>query len=454
MSSPRLLVVDDDPDLVDFVSKALEPLQLTIDSAGSGEAALLRVREQSPELMLLDLVLPGIDGLETLRRLRREGFGFPVVLITSHGAIGSTIEAMEQGAWDYLAKPLHVAELEALVERCLRYLRHPDGLDEPAGESGIVLLGGSAPMVELFKAIGRVAKQDSPVLLVGERGSGKRLVARAIHGYSGRSGPLLALDCMAIPETLLERAVFGGEDPQEVGLLERARHGSLLLARAEELPRVLQNRLLTVLEERLIRRPGSREPVPLETRIIATLREPGAEGTAGELHEDLWERLAEHHIRIPPLRERGEDLRLLCDECVRRLAPRSGRKVESIESLCYERLQQHSWPGNVSELWGALAEALTRGTGPVLLAAELPELEPVPPPAAPDDVADSLVRLERIQISKVLDETGWNQSAAAKRLGIHRNTLRRKIRQYQLEPPGDGAATPPAESVRLSEEIH
>ena len=443
MNAPRLLVVDDDPDLVDFVSKALEPSNLTIESAGSGEAALLRVREQAPEVMLLDLVLPGIDGLETLRRLRREGFEFPVVLITSHGGMETTIQAMEEGAWDYLAKPLHVAELISLVERCLRYAGRPGGaaqLSDAASE--IVLLGGSAAMVELFKAIGRVAKQEASVLLIGERGSGKRLVARAIHSHSGRPGPLLALDCAAMPETLLERELFGhgdglapGAEHQGIGILERARQGSVLLEKVGDLALLLQGSLLHALELRAIHRPGNSELIPLDVRIIAATREGlEAEVAKGGFRGDLLSRLAEVTIRIPPLRERGEDLNLLTDEWVRRLAPRSGRKIASIEPELYARLKEHSWPGNIQELWSVLEQALLRGEGPVLKASELPEFEAiqeVPPMVA----AETLDVLEQAQIAKVLEETGWNQSAAAKRLGIHRNTLRRKIREYQLHPP-------------------
>jgi two-component system response regulator HydG len=433
MSSPRLLVVDDDPDLVAFVSKALEGPNLTIESAGSGESALARVREQPPELMLLDLVLPGIDGLETLRRLRSEGFEFPVVLITSHGGMDTTIQAMEEGAWDYLAKPLHVAQLTTLVERCLRYTRRPDGTGGLSDEvAEIVLVGGSAPMVELFKAIGSVARQPAPVLLIGERGSGKRLVARAIHRHSGRPGPLLALDC-EVPETLLERALFGHEEEQQTGILTRVGQGTLLLEHVGDLAPLVQGRLLRVLEERAILLPGANEPVPLELAIIATSNEGlEAQVAKGAFRADLLARLSQVSIRIPPLRERGEDLRLLADECVRRLAPRNGRQIESLEPELYDRLRLHSWPGNVRELWSVLEQTIARGAGPVLKASELPDLGSAEPPSS---AGDKLETLEQSHIARVLQESGWNQSAAAKRLGIHRNTLRRKIREYRLHPP-------------------
>ena len=433
MSSRRLLVVDDDPDLVSFVSKALEGPNLTIESVGSGEAALERVREQPPELMLLDLVLPGIDGLETLRRLRREGFEFPIVLITSHGGMDTTIQAMEEGAWDYVAKPLHVAQLTTLVERCLRYTRRPDGTGGLSDEVGeIVLVGGSAPMVELFKAIGRVARQPAPVLLIGERGSGKRLVARAIHRHSGRPGPLLALDC-EVPETLLERALFGHEEERQTGILTRVGQGTLLLEHVGDLAPLVQGLLLRVLEERAILLPGANEPVPLELAIIATSNEGlEAQVAKGAFRADLMARLSQVSVRIPPLRERGEDLRLLADECVRRLAPRNARQIESLEPELYDRLCLHSWPGNVRELWSVLEQTIARGAGPVLKASELPDLGSAQPPSS---AGDKLETLEQSHIARVLQESDWNQSAAAKRLGIHRNTLRRKIREYRLRPP-------------------
>jgi two-component system nitrogen regulation response regulator GlnG len=440
MTPPQLLLVDDDPDLVDFVTRALEPTHLMIESAGSGEAALDRVRERPPELMLLDLVLPGIDGLETLRQLRREGFEFPVVLITSHGGMETTIQAMEEGAWDYLAKPLHVAELTNLVERCLRSTERPGGAVELSDPSEIVLLGSSPAMVELFKAIGRVAKQAVAVLLIGERGSGKRLVARGIHRHSGHPGPLLALDCAAMPETFVARELFGQESGvrgevqhQVIGMLEQARQGTLLLEQVGDLALPLQGSLLHVLEERAFHRPGHHELIPLEARIIAATREglevPVAQGS---FRGDLLSRLAEVTIRIPPLRERGEDVRLLTEEWVRRLAPRSARRIASIEPELHTRLEAHSWPGNVQELWSVLEQALLRGAGPVLKASELPHLEATPQ-VPPLGTAETLGGLEQAHIAKVLEEMGWNQSAAAKRLGIHRNTLRRKIREYGLQ---------------------
>ncbi|HEV8358210.1 MAG TPA: sigma-54 dependent transcriptional regulator [Gemmatimonadales bacterium] len=445
--APRLLLVDDDPDLVDFVTRALGTSNLAIECAGSGEAALDRVRQQPPQLVLLDLVLPGIDGLETLRRLRREGFELPVVLITGRGDMETAIRAMEEGAWDYLPKPLHVAELTTLVERCLRYSSQAEssgtGADLADDSSELVLLGRSRAMVEVFKSIGRVARQQVAVLLIGERGSGKRLVARAIHRHSGRPGPLLELDCAAIPEPLLERELFGREEGTVEGaehrgmrILERARQGTLFLDQVGGLPLLLQGKLLRVLEERTAPQPAGDSVIAVDARLIAgTSQELGDQVAGGGFRQDLFASLAELTIRIPPLRERGEDLHLLADECVRRLAARVGRKIESIEPELYERLERHSWPGNIPELWTVLEQALLRAAGPVLAATDVPDFGSHPQSGR---AADRLVTLEQTQIARVLEETGWNQSEAARRLGIHRNTLGRKIREYHLQPPGPG----------------
>jgi len=446
MSSPRLLVVDDDPNLVDFVVAALQTSNVRVESAASGEEALERVRERPPDAMLLDVVLPQIDGLETLRRIRREGFEMPIVVITSHGSPETTIQAMEEGAWDYLAKPLHVAELTDLVERLVQHTGTglaPDAAVDLAEESSeFLLLGQSPPMVELFKAIGRVAKQDFTVLLVGESGSGKELVARAIHRHSGRRGPFLAANCAAIPETLLESEFFGhekgaftGADRRRIGKFERARGGTLLLDEAGDMPLPLQGKMLRVLEERAIERLGGGELVALDVRLIAaTLRELEDLIAEGRFREDLYYRLAEITVRIPPLRERGADLRLLTDEFVRHLALRTGRRIESIAPEVYQRLQAHSWPGNVRELRNVLEQGLVLGRGPVLTAADLPDFtrsRHLPSASA----TSSLEALEKTHIARVLEETGWNQTAAAKHLGIHRNTLRRKIGEYGLRPP-------------------
>lgn len=445
MTSPRLLVVDDDPNLIDFVVAALGPSNLTIESAASGEEALDRVREGSPAIMLLDLVLPGIDGLETLRRLRREGFELPIVMITSYGNAETTMQAMEEGAWDYLTKPLHVADLTSLVERLLQHTDQAgiaSVADLADGSPELLLLGRSPAMVEVFKAIGRVAKRDDTVLLVGESGSGKGLAARAIHRHSGRPGPLLAIDCAAVPETLLESEFFGheesplpGADRRRIGKFERAQQGTLLLDDVDDLPLLLQGKMLRVLEDRTIKRLGGSEAIAVDVRLIAaTLVELEGRVAEGRFREDLFYRLAEVTIRIPPLRERGEDLQLLTEEFVRRLAARIGRQIESIEPEVYRRLQEHPWPGNVRELWQVLRETLVLGRGPVLTVADLPDF------AGGRDLqsasmADSLEMLEQAHIAQVLQETSWNQTKAAKRLGIHRNTLRRKIREYGLVPP-------------------
>lgn len=458
----RLLVVDDDPNIIAFVRATFGgERELEVLAAQSGEEALERVRASRPDVILLDVVLPGLDGMETLRALRRGGVEAPVILITSHASMDLALSAMKDGAHDFLTKPIPAAALSRIVRTLLReggreatpvepLAGHGDGSTADRGSDGPLMVGRSPAMVEVFKTVGRVAQTNATVLLSGETGTGKGLVARLIHRHSRRRGRFQAVSCAAIPETLLESELFGhergaftGADRRKPGKFELADSGTLFLDEIGDMPPLLQPKILHALEEREIERLGGTEGIPVSARIVAATSSPLGERLAqGRFREDLYYRLAVITIRLPPLRERGSDLRRLTEHFVRRLAPRVGRRIERISEAVHEALEGYDWPGNVRELRNVLERSLILGRGPVLTTADLPELRSGGSDVGLDGSLRRLARhgvpleeVERRYIADVLEEAEWNRSEAARRLEIHRNTLRSKMRRYGITPP-------------------
>lgn len=460
----RVLVVDDDPDVGLFAETVLGGEGIAVLSATTGEEALNRVAEAAPDVVLLDVVLPGMDGLEVLRLLRDRGLVAPVLLITSHASMDVAMEAMQSGAYDFLTKPIRPSALVNAVRHAARSARAGRGGVEEAGAEGTEsapagsgpagpprLIGKCPAMVEVFKTMGRVAGTRATVLVTGETGTGKELVARVIHDRSGRPGPFQAVNCAAIPETLLESELFGhekgaftGADGPKPGKFELADGGTLFLDEIGDMPTGLQQKILRALEQREIERLGGTEPTPVDVRVVAATHAPLEDRVAaGDFRKDLFFRLAVIRISLPPLRDRGEDLGRLTDHFVDRLGAETRRRVERVDDHVYERLASYRWPGNVRELRNVLERALILGRGPALTAADLPELRP--PDAATEagdglpDLARRGASLEEVEgryVRAVLDRNGWNRTESARVLGIHRNTLRRKIEEYGLEEPG------------------
>ncbi len=457
----RLLVVDDDPDVITFVQAIFgHDRQIDVVAAASGEEALERVRASRPNVILLDVVLPGLDGLETLRALRRGGVEAPVILITSHASMDLALAAMKEGAHDFLTKPIPAAALSRIV----RTLLQEDGrggtpvaplpgesVRDSAEPSETPLMVGRSPaMVEVFKTVGRVAQTNATVLLSGETGTGKGLVARLIHQHSRRRGRFQVVSCAAIPHTLLESELFGhergaftGADRRKPGKFELAESGTLFLDEIGDMPPLMQPKILRALEEREIERLGGTEGIPVSARVVAATSLPLEKRLAeGRFREDLYYRLAVVTIHLPPLRERGSDLRKLTEHFVRCLGPRVGRRIERISEAAHEKLEAYDWPGNVRELRNVLERSLILGRGPLLTTSNLPHLESRGShyeagrslrALAKREV--SLEELERRYIVDVLEETDWNRSEAARRLEIHRNTLRSKMQRYGIAPP-------------------
>jgi DNA-binding NtrC family response regulator len=455
----------------------LEPLRRAfpapahrVQVAGTIHAGLELVRTDSPHVIVLDLGLPDQSGLEVYQQIRRINPHLPVIVVAGSQRADAAIEPIKQGAYDCLFKPLELPQLRRVVVEALNVARRilqpivseETGTDLDAG-SGIV---GSCPaMSEVYKAIGRVAAQDVPVLITGESGTGKELAARAIYQHGSRvHAPFVALNCAAIPETLLESELFGhekgaftGATQRRIGKFEQCSGGTLFLDEVGDMPLALQAKILRLLQDQTFERVGGNETIRTDVRLIAaTHRDLKAWSAEGRFRPDLYYRLGVFAIHLPPLRERGDDLPLLVRHYLRRFSCELLREVREIAPETLERLRGYSWPGNVRELQSVLKQAILRAHGPVLQPDFLPELREAPGqpaalvtppegrldveayihrrlgPASRDLYKETLRELDRLLLPRVLEYTGGNQARAALLLGIARRTLRQKLRDLEL----------------------
>ena len=455
----KILLVDDERNVHYSLQRALGEA-FRIISALSGEEALQRLPVEKPHLILLDVKLPGADGLETLQRIKAVDRDVPVILLTAYGTTETAITAMKHGAYDYLLKPVDIASLRGIVTKAL-HLRALTGqvetLSLPESSQATPLLGRSVVMQDLYKMIGRVAPTDSTVLLSGESGTGKELVARAIHQHSLRSdGPWVALNCAAIPEPLLESELFGHEKGAFTGAIERkpgsfeeASGGTLFLDEAGELPLTVQAKLLCALQEKEIRRLGGRESMPIDVRIIAATNKDleGAVARA-EFREDLYYRLNVIHLHLPPLRARQEDIPLLAQHFLTRYSRELELPVGGFATEALEALSAHPWPGNVRELENIIKQALMTCRGYLITGEDLRlgerSIARVQPPPPRDPLDEGLEQMLLTQVGhayhgvedrlirKALELTKHNQVRAAHLLGISRNILRHRMKQFGL----------------------
>jgi two-component system nitrogen regulation response regulator GlnG len=467
----NLLLIDDDPDLLPDQMRQVFPASAhRVEIAPTGSEGLERARDGRPDVIFLDLRLPDKSGLDVLTQLREIDARIPVVLVTVARSSDAAIEAMREGAYDYLLKPVDLEKLRRVTGEALkvaRMMREPAVIARtlPDDDQGEAIVGSCPAMQEVYKAIGRVANQTFPVLITGESGTGKELVARAIYQHGPRAkAPFLALNCAAIPETLLESELFGhekgaftGAERRRIGKFEQCNGGTLFLDEIGDMPLPAQAKLLRVLQEQSFERIGGSETVRTDVRLIAaTHRDLKARSDESQFRPDLYYRLGVFAIRLPPLRERGEDLALLVRFYLRRVNRELGRDVHEVAPEALARLRGYSWPGNVRELQSVLKQALLRAHGPVLLADFLPELAEAPVPAAPaappgegfgpesflirpqlgpdarELYAETHRELDRLLLPRILDYTGGNQHRAALLLGIARKTLRTKLRELGL----------------------
>jgi len=450
MAGQWILVAEDEPTAREALRGLLEAEGYQVLTAPDGESALRAALERRPEVMLLDVRMPGMDGLSVQQRLREAEAGISVVVMTAYGGSSVAIEAMKQGAFDYLTKPVDAGRLLAVIQRALAARSLEAGAEAVGGLGRGPLVGDSAVMQEVYKRIGQYARSDATVLVRGESGTGKELVVDAIHQHSSRSGgPLVKINCAAIPEGLLEAELFGHERGafthalyRRVGRFEEADGGSLFLDEVGDLPAAIQAKLLRALQERSIERLGSNKPIHVDIRLMAaTARDLEKDVAEGRFREDLYYRLNVLTIRLPPLRERKQDIPALVGHFLRRAGKGVSISAEAMQALC-----GYEWPGNVRELENVVERAVALAHGGVIGVEEI-QLGPAPVSGSvsvggvgawTDQVPEgakleeAVEALERAMIERALRVSGGNKSKAAEVLGIHRRLLYEKLRRYGL----------------------
>jgi DNA-binding NtrC family response regulator len=449
----RVLVVDDEAPQRDILNAILSGAGWDVATAADAKGAMRALDPVPPDVILTDLKMAGKDGLDLLADLRRTAPGIPVILMTAHGTVETAVRAMKEGAFDYLTKPLGRDELLITLSRALdrvqlerqnRELR--EALEERLSDRNIIADHGS--MRGVLKLVEKVAPSSSTVLIYGETGTGKEVIARAIHQKSRRKGPFVAINCAAIPENLLESELFGhekgaftGAAQRKIGLFERAQGGTLFLDEIGDLPLVLQPKLLRALQEREIMRVGGEAPIAIEVRIIAaTHRDLAQLLEAKTFREDLFWRLNVFPIKLPPLRERATDIPLLVEHFLARIAKENQRPPKKLAPEAVRALQQYRWPGNVRELQSVMERATLLAEGDEVRVEDLPV--EVRTPASKVTLSDHIdfeipeqglvfEELERQILAKAMERSGGVIARAAKMLGMSYRTL-----QYRLEKFG------------------
>jgi two-component system response regulator AtoC len=447
----RVLVVDDEEKMRRALQILLGKLGLPAVAAEHGEAALAALASEQIDLVLTDVRLPGMSGIDLLERIRENDASIPVVVLTAYGTIQDAVRAMRLGAFDYLLKPFELDALEAIVRKALelrqvraenRYLR--ERLDGAGGERQMLAL--SPAMRQVLERVEQVAATPTTVLITGETGVGKEVVARAVHETSPRRERLLvALNCAAIPGELLESELFGhvrgaftGAQSAREGKFELADGGTLFLDEIGDMPAPLQAKLLRVLEDSVVERVGSNKRIQVDVRVISsTNRDLAAAVRDGTFREDLYYRLNVFHLRVPPLRERAEDVRPLAESFLARFGREFGKGTLRLSDDAVARLERHAWPGNVRELQNVMERAAVLA-GPSatieerLVAELLPSQQSNPAPADGLRLAPAIEETERALVTQALEQCGGNKAEAARVLGVSERTLWYKLKKYGL----------------------
>jgi len=450
-TAERLLIVEDDANALGFYVEVLEQAGYEVITADSGPAAEVVLRTSAIDVVVTDLRMPKLDGLDILRIAKGAAPETVVILVTGFPAVETAVEAMKSGAVDYLVKPFSSHQLLAAVQGPIEKRRTKESfglLRRQLRDSFTLggLVGRSKAMLKLFDNIRKAAAGAANVLILGESGSGKELVARAVHENSSRRGKhFVPLNCAAIPDELLEAELFGyergaftGAHVSREGLLETANGGTLFLDEVCELSTHLQAKLLRALEESAVRHLGGRRPVPLDVRFMAATNRNVHEELRGQrFREDLFFRLNVIEIHVPSLRERREDIPLMVPHFLDACSAHSGKRLEGITPGALELLINHDWPGNVRELKNALERAVAYAEGPFIAPADFPESvtegdEHQGPKPFHEWKEKTLDRLEREFLASSLEEHGENVTRTAKALGIHRSTLQRLMKRYNL----------------------
>jgi two-component system nitrogen regulation response regulator GlnG len=475
-STGTILVADDEESIRWVLERACTGQGHTVVTAASGEEALAALRARPFDVALVDIRMPDCSGLDVLSRARAGGVDTLFIVMTAQNTMANAIEATKRGAYDYLTKPFDLEQVAHLVGRAMELRRLTRDLERLRGElrqRHELVIGRTPAMQEVYKLIGRVAPTDATVLVQGETGTGKELVARTIHDHSGRQGPFVALNCSAIPNELLESELFGyergaftGAVERRIGKFESASGGTLFLDEIADMPLALQAKLLRVLQEREFTRVGGREPIRADVRIIAASNQDLEAATrAARFREDLFFRLNVVRIQVPPLRERRGDVPELIEFFVDKVNRQLGTAIVGVSDQAAALLARHTWPGNVRELENAILRAAVLARGRTLVPEDFDLAAQPRQPAADalpleDAVRQRLTELleadarvaagdlhallisavERPLIELVLERAGGNQVKAAEMLGINRNTLRKKITELGIEVRRTAAA--------------
>jgi DNA-binding NtrC family response regulator len=443
-----VLVVDDEPGVRKGIAQVLSDQGHTVRTAASGQEALARLAEAAPDLVLLDVRLPGLDGVELLKIIRRDHPETGVIMITAYPNIEGAVECMKLGALDYIIKPFRIDDLEAAVEKALSTLQaglalHPVRPEKLLERGMDTIIGASPAMQQVFAKIRRAAPSDSTVLITGESGTGKELVARAIHNLSPRAeSEFVAVDCSALVESLLESELFGhvkgsftGAFQTKHGLFELANHGTFFFDEIANLSLNIQAKLLRVIQEREFMQVGSQKCIKLDIRIIASCNLDLKEAIkAGTFREDLYYRLSVVPIHLPPLRERTGDTPLLAEHFLRKHAQKSDREVKGFSPRALKMLSDYSWPGNVRELEHTIERILILEDGEIIQPEHLPSFisQRQGEFQVFSDGEATLEEVEKRYIQFVLRRTKGKRQDAARILGINRKTLAHKIEKYHL----------------------
>ncbi|HXG67228.1 MAG TPA: sigma-54 dependent transcriptional regulator [Blastocatellia bacterium] len=449
----RILVIDDEEQMLDALRLNLEISGYAVTAARSGMEGLALFENGEYDLVLADLQLPDIDGIEVLKKIKEKAPTTEVIIISGYGTVSRAVEATKAGAFHFVEKPFEFDALQVLIERALErqtLIQESEGLRRTLRnrEAYANIVGRSKAMQNIFEMIEAVAKSDANILIVGESGTGKELIANAIHYNSLRAkAPFVKVNCAALPKELIESELFGhtkgaftGAARDKEGLIAHADGGSLLLDEIAEMPMELQPKLLRVLQERVYYRLGSEKPVAVDFRLIcSTNRNPPDAVRSGQLREDLYYRISTITIEVPPLRERQEDVQLLADHFLKMFAEKYNKAVKGFSQAAISAMYNHQWPGNVRELEGAVERAVLLSKGDQIEASDLPFTAAGAAAAATNNnkefVVPSNMKLEDIErevILQTLQRTKGNKQAAAAILGIYRPRLYSKIRKYEL----------------------
>jgi len=453
LAKKKILVIDDEKDIGWLFSKILHEEGYDVFISLNGPDGISTIKKEKPDLVLLDLKLPGMDGIETLREIRVFDKNLCVIVITGYETVKSAVEALKLGAYDYLSKPVNIEKIKTIIKDALRAQSILKEKGTPRNnQNGNIsfenIIGKSSQLKEVHDLVKRVAAHDITVFLKGESGTGKELIARAIHNGSVRSSqPFVAIDCASLPDTLVESEIFGhekgaftGAHEKKLGKFELAEHGTVFLDEIGNLTTHTQVKLLRALQEREIERLGGKKPIKVDFRlIVATNIDLEKAIAAGRFREDLYYRLNVFPLSLPPLRERDGDVELLADYYLRKFNKIFEKDVKNISKESLNLLNQYSWPGNVRELGNVIESAVLLATdtidpqhlpfkvqnGPtkeIRLTASLKEVG-----------KEAKEKAEREAIIKVLNELDWNKSKASKILGVDYKTLFYKIKEYHIE---------------------